>query len=136
MTNIAIVEDEKEERDRIRGYIDRFCKERAVSCHVDVFSDGSSFLASYAGGYDLVFMDIELGDENGFDAATKLRSMDEDVIIIFVTNLARYAVKGYEISALDFIVKPMTYETFVLKMNRVIEKLKLSDGEITVNARG
>lgn len=136
MTNIAIVEDEKEERDRIRGYIDRFCKERAVSCHVDVFSDGSSFLASYAGGYDLVFMDIELGDENGFDAATKLRSMDENVIIIFVTNLARYAVKGYEISALDFIVKPMTYETFVLKMNRVIEKLKLSDGEITVNARG
>ena len=63
MTNIAIVEDEKEERDRIRGYIDRFCRERAVSCHVDVFSDGSSFLASYAGGYDLVFMDIELGDE-------------------------------------------------------------------------
>ena len=49
---------------------------------------------------------------NGLEASKKLREIDKIVCLIFITTLAQYAVKGYEVNALDFIVKPFQYELF------------------------
>ncbi len=79
-------------------------------------------------------MDIGLPGMNGMDASRKLREKDRNVIIIFVTNLAQFAVRGYEVSALDFIVKPITYDNFSLKFQRAIANKK--DTDILVTADG
>lgn len=74
--------------------------------------------------YDLVFMDIDMPYLDGMSAAHKLRELDENVCLVFVTNLARLAVQGYEVAAYDFIVKPVSYEDFTGKMPRIVKRLE------------
>ena len=69
-------------------------------------------------------MDIQLSDLDGMEAAKKLRRLDSSVTLIFVTNMANFAVRGYEVDALDFIVKPVEYFSFALKLDRALERLK------------
>lgn len=57
------------------------------------------------------------------DAAALLRRVDQSVSLIFVTNMAQFAVKGYEVDAFDFVVKPVSYANFVLKIHRLLSKL-------------
>lgn len=73
--------------------------------------------------YDIVFMDIQLPDMDGMTASRRLRALDRDVILIFVTNMANYAVSGYEVDALDFIVKPVSYFPFTVKPERALGRL-------------
>lgn len=68
-------------------------------------------------------MDINLGESNGIEISKKIREIDDETIIIFVSNLAQYAVEGYEVEAMDFIVKPMTYYVFSMKFKRALKRL-------------
>lgn len=68
-------------------------------------------------------MDINLGESNGLEISKKIREIDDETIIIFVSNLAQYAVEGYEVEAMDFIVKPMTYYVFSMKFKRALKKI-------------
>ena len=106
MINVAIVEDEKQAADRLCSLFCRYERERGEKFRVVVFSDPVTFLANYSPDYELIMMDIDMPDLNGMDAVRKLREADREVMVIFVTNLAQYAVKGYEVDAFDFIVKP------------------------------
>lgn len=66
-------------------------------------------------------MDINLGESNGLEISKKIREIDDETIIIFVSNLAQYAVEGYEVEAMDFIVKPMTYYVFSMKFKELLK---------------
>lgn len=107
--NLAIVEDEKTAKEKVTGLIERYSLSHNVKIRIDHFYNAVNFLESYRSGYDIILMDIELPGMDGMKASRKLRARDENVIIIFVTNMAQFAVKGYEVSALDFIVKPVLY---------------------------
>lgn len=87
------------------------------------FTDAIAFLENYVPRYDIVFMDIQLPDMDGMTASRRLRALDRDVILIFVTNMANYAVSGYEVDALDFIVKPVSYFPFTVKLERALGRL-------------
>ena len=69
-------------------------------------------------------MDIILPNINGISAAKKLRALDEEVTLIFVTNMANLAGRGYEVSALDFIIKPVKYDSFAMRIERAINAIK------------
>lgn len=71
--------------------------------------------------YDVVFMDIEMPMMNGMTAAKKLRELDGEVCLIFITAMSRYALKGYEVDALDFMVKPVGYFNFARKLQKAAE---------------
>lgn len=79
------------------------------------------------GRYDVVFMDIELPGMSGMECAAKLREFDTMVILIFVTRLAQYAEQGYNVSALDYIVKPVTYVNFAAKLDRALTAVDLNE---------
>lgn len=131
--NIAVVEDNDSEAAFIRGFIDRYFKEKNMQCKVTVFSDALFFLFGYKPEFDCVFMDIDLPNLNGLDGAKKLRESDPAVPLVFVTSLARYAVKGYGVGALDYLVKPFSYENFALTMDTVCTHTKLnSQSSVTV----
>lgn len=49
---------------------------------------------------------------DGMTAAEKIRQMDQKVIIMFITNMIQYAVRGYEVDAMDYVVKPVEYFSF------------------------
>ena len=94
-------------------------------------------LEEYHSDFDVLFLDIQLGMMNGMEAAERIRRLDPRVVIVFVTNLAQYAVDGYEVRALDFILKPVTYPGFQMKFDRICKELshRLDDRSIFLGNR-
>ncbi len=132
--NIAIVEDEAEEAEALRSYFARYTEDYGTTFTVTHFLSAEAFLNRYRPVYDLVLMDICLPKTSGMDAAAQLRRIDQSVPLIFVTNMAQFAVKGYEVDAFDFVVKPVSYANFVLKINRLLGKLAAHrEGEVLVS---
>ena len=133
LLNIAIVEDNNADAEILESYIKSYMDQDGVEHHVERFSDASSFLKEYKPIFDIIFMDIELPDDNGMNLAKKLRTIDDFTMIIFVTNMSQFAVNGYEVNAFDFIVKPVNYLTFAMKMNRAVRHLsRVKDMSVSI----
>ncbi len=124
MYRIAIVEDDREYVRELQNYLEQYMRESGQKFEISVFYDGVEILDSYVPKYDLILLDIEMPKVNGMDAAEKIREMDENVVLMFITNLAQYAIKGYSVGALDFIMKPVTYYTFSMKMKRALKRVE------------
>lgn len=116
--SIAIVEDTKRDSDTLISFINRYCSEIGIQNEIKVFPDAMVFLKEYKRVYDIVLMDIELPGINGMAASHSLRELDPDVILIFTTNLTQYAINGYEVNAMDYLLKPIDYYSFSLKLKR------------------
>lgn len=130
----AVVEDEARARQLLRGYLEQYAREKDLSLMVDVYADGMDILDDYKPIYDVIFLDIEMPHLDGMQAARKIREMDEQVILIFVTNMRQYAVEGYSVQALDFIVKPITYPDFAFKFDKVVKlRSRMKQDEILIS---
>lgn len=136
--NIAIVEDNDESYEVFREHFARLAKEIGRNFHVKRFVNAEKFLKTYGDfSYDVIFMDIELPKMNGMEAAKHLRMIDKDVVLVFVTNLAQYAIKGYEVNAFDFVVKPFTYYQFKIKMRRILNRFNYRKNiKVWINVTG
>ena len=104
---IAIVEDDLQERERIAALTGKYFDERGKAYHIQAFSDGDELLEDYRTGWDLILLDIRMARLDGMTTAEMIRQMDRDVLLVFVTNMAHYAIKGYGVRALDFLLKPV-----------------------------
>lgn len=120
MIRIAIVEDEKKWDDTFRKYITEYGAKTKRAFEITSFPDGMEFISDYNGGFDLVLMDIAMPHMNGMEAAKRLREIDGQVCLMFITTLARYAVNGYDVNAFDFLVKPIDQELFDIKFERAV----------------
>lgn len=125
MLRIAIVEDQEDAAWTLEDYLKRYEETADMQFHVTWFKDAVAFLEPYL-GFDLVFMDIQMPHLDGMEGALRLRRLDSQVKLIFVTNMAQYAVRGYEAEALDFIVKPVSYTDFAFKMKRAMSAVRLT----------
>lgn len=125
MLRVAIVEDEGQAAELLREYLERYQKTAAEQFHITKFSNAVAFLEPYR-GFDLVFMDIEMPHMNGMEGALRLRKLDTQAALIFVTNMAQYAVRGYEADALDFMIKPVSYSEFTFKMKRAMSAIRVN----------
>ena len=76
----------------------------------------------------LLVMDLLLPGLDGFGAAEKIRAVDADAVLVFVTNMAQYAIKGYEVDALDYVLKPVSYGAFCTKLSRAIQRVQRRKG--------
>ena len=123
--SIAWVEDSPETKDLAIDFISRYEKERGISFDARFYTSAEDFLAHYDHQYQAIFMDVLLGEGrmDGMNAAAKLREIDEAVPLLFVTNMAKLVYKGYEVKAFDYILKPVTYPQFVMKMDRLLQEL-------------
>lgn len=129
MLDIAIIDDDVYFTQGLLAYLEKFQEEEKMQFRIKVFYNGLSFITEYRLNFDIVFMDIEMPQFNGLETAKKLRTLDENVCIIFITNMAQYAIKGYEVKAFDFIVKPVSYFNIALKLNRAIEHAENNNRE-------
>ena len=136
MINIAIVDDEEKERRLLTSYIERHFSNDKRRYNITLFDRAETFLYNYKSNFDVIFMDIELPGMNGMETSKKLRELDSVVTLIFVTNMAQFAVKGYEVQAMDFVVKPVSYYDFSLKMKRAECAISSREGADIVIAEG
>lgn len=122
--SIAIVEDNAQFSDSVKAYLDRYSKENNVDFNVYSFSDGDEITSDYEAKYDIIFLDVEMKRLDGMSAAQKIRTYDSEVIIIFITNMAQYAISGYNVGALSFLLKPLPYFAFSQELTKSIDRLK------------
>lgn len=123
MLRICIVDDERESVNNLKKYLLKYFTAHEQQFEVTVFDDGSKLVKNYIPVYDIIFLDIEMPVLDGMKAAAVIRETDREVVIIFLTRLAQFAVKGYEVSAFDYIVKPVDYNSFEIKLTRAIGAL-------------
>ena len=92
MYHIAVVEDELECSREIQAFLARFQEENSVRFRVTVFEDGTQILENYRPVYDMILMDIDMPGINGMDVADRIRQTDQEVVLVFITNIASYAI--------------------------------------------
>lgn len=141
---IAMVDDSLEDVNRLKEYLERYGMETGTKNKSWYFSDAESFLESNHSRFDLVIMDIDMPGINGVDAARQLRKKGNGIVIMFVTNMPQYALAGYEVEAVDYVLKPLSYQDFALKMqkaSRYVQRnrdaaiaLQTTDGLVSVQA--
>ncbi len=124
MIRLAIVEDEKAYADTIKEYIERYSEETGVLFQVTHFTDGVEVIDNYKMNYDLILMDIEMEQMDGMKAAERIREKDDEVVLIFITNMTQYAVKGYMVDAMSYLLKPVPYFAFSQEMDRSLKKIR------------
>lgn len=129
MIRVAIVEDEKACHEQISGYLEQYGKENDTYFQTTVFSDGIDIVENYNPVWDIIFMDIKMKHMDGMKAAAKIREYDTEVLLIFITTMGQYAIHGYEVDALDFVLKPVSYTQFAMKLTKALHMLKKKNGK-------
>ncbi len=137
MRNIAIVEDEDAAAAALRAHIEQYAKSNGQEFNICRFHDAVEFLTGYQPLYSVVFMDIQMPHRDGMSAAVELRALDKTVSIIFITNLVQYAQRGYEVDAIAYLLKPVSYFDFALKFKKALDVYVMNEGQaVTVNTAG
>ena len=123
MIRLALVEDDELYRSQLREYIDKYSAVSGEKFTVTEFSDGDEIALGYKAVYDIILMDIEMKFMDGMMAAEEIRKVDTEVIIIFITNSPQYAIKGYAVDALDYVLKPVPYFAFSEQLKKAEKNL-------------
>ena len=117
-----IVDDEETEIAILSEHIRRYCAEHNLNAEIQTCSSGRSLIVSYEPPCDAVFLDIEMQNMDGMKAAELLRKMDDRVAVVFVTNMAQYAIRGYEVEALGFLIKPVNYHSLSIILDKIVRR--------------
>lgn len=120
---VGIVEDEGHALDTLQNFFEKYKEQTRRHIKVDAFQDSVKFIGQYRMIYDLLLLDIQMPDLDGMRLAEKIRDIDSKVLIIFVTNMSQYAVKGYKVGALDYLLKPVTYFEFSTALDKAFRCL-------------
>ncbi len=133
MYQVAIVEDEHSYQEQIASFVIQYGEEKGVTYEITTYSDGAD-IVNVEKHYDIIFFDIEMKQLNGMDAAREIRKKDTNVVLVFITNMAQYAIEGYSVGALDFVLKPIDYYSFAFRMDRAMERVATQKkGELLLN---
>ena len=124
MYRIAVVEDESKFTEQAKEYLARFFRELGETYQVTCYSNGLAFIDGYSAAFHIVLLDIDMPLMDGIQIAEKLRKIDPEVILLYLTTMAQYAVFGYDVDAIGFLVKPYNYFNFALKMKKAVGILK------------
>lgn len=124
MIRIAIVEDEQHYQEQLKEFLLKFEQDKHVEIDVDIYSDGDGIVEDYKAQFDIILMDIQMSFMDGMSAAEEIRKVDSEVVIIFITSMPQYAIKGYAVDALDYILKPISYFQFSERLSRAIDRME------------
>ncbi len=144
MLLIAVVDDDSKDAAFLKEHVENYCRMNGHAVMIHVFHDGLDLIRS-SENHDIVFLDIQMGKLDGLETARFIRKINKDTILVFVTNMAQFAIKGYEVDALDFILKPPSMASIVYVMDKAMKRLdgssakaqfslKTSDGTISLSA--
>lgn len=129
---IAIVEDELVVANELKKQLDHYSLSRGIGIQYVWYDNAEKFIDNYDCSFDLVFMDIRLGNMNGMEAAEKMRTLDERVLLVFVTNMRQFALKGYKVNALDFMVKPVEEPEVFSTLDKAVRVLNLTSSNSSI----
>lgn len=127
---IALLEDEESDREQTAEYLERFFRETNTEYELTCFAGAEEFLKDGISKFQdthLLILDILLrgGRATGVDLAREVRRYNRDIAIMFVTKTAQFAINGYEVDAVDYVLKPLVYEDFAFKLKKAVKFILL-----------
>lgn len=137
MLRIAVVEDDKTYAAQLKEYLVRYGTEKNQKISVALFPDGEDIVTDYSAEFDIILMDVEMTFMDGMTTAERIREKDNEVVIIFITNMPQYAIQGYKVDAMDYVLKPISYFAFSQRIDRALTRVKKKEATyITVAQKG
>ena len=137
MIRIALVDDDAGYRQELVKHLEKYEEEHKEKLQIAVFSDGDEIVEGYKAGYDIILLDIIMNFMDGMTTAEHIRQVDSEVTIIFITNTTQYAMKGYEVEALDYLLKPVSYFALSQRIDRALERIrKKTKKYLTIPVKG
>lgn len=137
MVRILIAEDDSQCFRQLEQFLDDYSRETGRAFQITRFDNGEDLVEHYQPDYDLLLLDVDMPFMDGMTAAGHIRRVDPEVVIVFVTNLAQYAIQGYSVNALDYILKPLNYFSFSQRLTRALRYVKKREEDyLTVAVKG
>ena len=121
---IGVVEDDPASCQLVLDYLNRYQQENDEQFTVSVFDDGARIVEKYTPVYDILLLDIEMSEMDGMAAARRIRERDDKVVIVFITTAPQYAISGYEVRALSYLLKPLPWFAFSQELKKSIDMVR------------
>lgn len=132
MINVCIVEDELDAAHLLENYINKYAQAKQQQFEVTHLTDGMDLVDDYKGQFDIILLDIQMKFLDGMAAAEKIRKLDSDVVIIFITSTVQYAVQGYAVDALGYVLKPVPYTQFEQIFDKAIVRVQAKQKHVYI----
>lgn len=136
--NIAICDDEKLQVELLEKYVKSWASRKNIIVHIESFYNAESFEFKWSMDkkYDILLLDIEMPGINGVELAKRIRREDDILDIIFITAISDYIAEGYDVSALNYLIKPIKESKLYECLNKAIEKIPKEEKTIIINMEG
>ena len=130
---IAICDDRQEDREYVRQLTARWAQQRGNQMEMTEFCSAEQFLFSCPQpDFDLLLLDIEMGEMDGISLAKQVRRTNELMQIVFITGYSDYITEGYEVAALHYLMKPVKEEKLFAVLDRAVERLHKNTKVLTL----
>ena len=135
---IAICDDNPQDAAFVQNILDRWSAERGTELRVERFPSAESFLFRYEEdkAWDILLLDIEMGEMDGVTLAKRIRPGNESVQIVFITGFADFVAEGYEVAALHYLMKPVREEKLFAVLDRAAAAMQKTERMILLNVDG
>ena len=122
---IAICDDERSQAEELRALVLAWGKDAGADCAAEIFASAESFLFAREGGgvFDILLLDVEMSGMSGLELARRLRADGDHAQLAFITSHFEFVAEGYEVEALNYLVKPVTREKLFAVLSRAAERL-------------
>lgn len=136
MLDICILDDDQFDAQHVRSMVDAYMNQRKIEVHcIDVYHDATSLLTDHK-RYDLLFLDIEVGKENGIEIAKKMKQYSPEMMIIVITSYLKYSIEGYKIQAARYLLKPVPANLLYSELDEVLSLYGHDDYLVIEQAMG
>ncbi len=135
---IAVCDDSGADRDYISSLVRQWGTAKDHTVRISPFPSSESFLFHYTEekDYDILLLDIEMGEMDGVTMAKELRRDNDTVQIIFITGYSDYIAEGYEVAALHYLMKPVKEDKLFSVLDRAAEKISKNEKVLNLESGG
>ena len=105
----AICEDDLSMQQRLSDAVADWAKSKKIQADILCYTSAESFIMAWPDiSFDLAFLDIQMKGMTGIELAEYIRKTDKNMLIVFVTSFSQYVLKGYDVNALHYLIKPLS----------------------------
>ena len=135
---VAVCDDDAADADRMAGYVQAWGAASGHAVRVKSFLSAEAFLFAYEEDktFDILLLDVEMGEMSGIALAKKLRAQNNRAEIVFVTSHSELSGEGYEVDALHWLVKPVTPQKLGTVLDKAAARLQIQPRSVIVSSEG